>query len=123
MTYLDGTKEQFKQLMSLPIEGTLKMLNLLKFKPQVASSGKTGAAHYKDYMQAAQPFLASANAKILFYGKPQLMLIGPNELEWDKVLIVEYDSREDFIKMVTNKDYPSHIRREALEDSRLIYCS
>lgn len=123
MTYLDGTKEQFQQFMAMPIEGSLKMLNLLKFKSQIDHSNKSGAEHYQNYLKAAQPFFAISGAKIIFYGNPQLMLIGPSELEWDKVLIVEYPNREAFLSMVMNKDYPSHIRKEALEDSRLIYCS
>ena len=121
-TYLDVDKNQFKAFLELPIEGSLKMLNLLKFKSKVEGTDQTGAAVYKDYMIAANPFFLKANAKVLFMGTPQLMLIGPEALEWDKVLIVEYPSRQDFINMVTNKDYPSHIRKQALEDSRLIFC-
>lgn len=123
MAHLDGTKKQFQQLVAHHTEGSLKMLNLLKFKKVVASSGKSGAEHYKDYMKAIQPYFSKANAKVIFFGAPQLNLIGPQELEWDKVLIVEYASKEDFLSMATDPDFPSQIRREALKDSRLIYCS
>jgi len=120
--YLDVNREQFNTLMELPIDGSLKMLNLLKFKSKVEGTDKTGVAVYKDYMIAANPFFIKANAKVTFIGTPQLMLIGPEALEWDKVLIVEYPSKQDFINMATNEDYPSHIRKQALEDSRLIFC-
>jgi uncharacterized protein (DUF1330 family) len=123
MKFLNGTKEQFQQLMALQAEGPLKMLNLLKFKSVVDKSGKSGAEHYKDYLKAAEPFFVKANARILFYGRAKLTLIGPKDLEWDNILIVEYATKEDFLNMVTNPDYPSHIRQEALEDARLIYCT
>lgn len=123
MTYINGSKSQFQKLLKLSDQGPLKMLNLLKFKSFVAGTDKSGAAVYQEYMKAAQPYFAAANAKVIFYGTAQLTLIGPEQKEWDKVLIVEYASKEDFLNMVMNPDYPSHIRSEALEDSRLIFCS
>ena len=121
-TYLDGTKEQFNAFMALPVDGPLKMLNLLKFKETVEETGKTGAETYKDYMTAATPFFSKVNVKITFYGTPQFILIGPKELEWDKVLIVEYATKQDFITMVMMEGYPSELRKSALKDSRLIFC-
>jgi len=115
--HLDLTKEQFKAFLELPTEGAISMLNLLKFKPE------GGKETYKKYMAAAQPFFAKANAKIIFFGKPQFTLIGdPKEDLWDEVLIVEYTDKSDFIKMITTPGYPAEIRREAVEDSRLIFC-
>ena len=123
MTYINGSKERFRAFMALPDNGKIKMLNLLKFKDQVAPLGKTGRELYRDYLTATQPFFEKANARIIFYGTPQFTLIGPDQLEWDKVLIVEYDSKADFMQMVTAEGYPSTMRSEALEDSRLIFCS
>lgn len=122
-TYLDATPDQFKAFMELPIDQPLKMLNLLKFKDQVEGTDKSGAEVYKEYMIAANPFFEKTNAKIVFMGNPQFTLIGPAALRWDKVLIVEYATRQDFVSMVTDKDYPAPIRKRALEDSRLIFCN
>jgi len=122
--YLDLTKEQFKAFMEYPTGEKLQMLNLLKFKDKVEATGKSGGDQYKDYLKAAAPFTIKANAKITFYGTPKFNLIGPkNDLEWDKVLIVEYPTKNDFIAMITNKDYPANLRKMALSDSRLIFCS
>jgi len=116
-TYLNGTKAQMEAFMQLPLEGPLMMLNLLKFKKD------GGEAQYKTYMQAAQPFLAKAKGKVVFYGIPQATLIGPAAgNEWDKVLIVQYDTKEQFLKMGGDPDYPIALRNAALEDSRLICC-
>ena len=120
-TYLDLTKEQFQQLTQYPDGEPVKMLNLLKFKNKVGEG--TGAEAYAVYMKATEPFFAKANAQVLFFGTPQLSLIGPQENEWDKVLIVEYATKQDFLNMVTAVGYPADLRRQALEDSRLILCS
>ena len=121
-THLDLTKEQFESFSSLPVQGPVSMLNLMKFKSRVAATGKTGAEQYREYMKAAYPYFTKVNAKIVYQGKPQMTLIGPKTNEWDKVLIVEYACKEDFIKMITMPGYPAKMRSEALEDSRLIFC-
>jgi len=98
------------------------MLNLLKFKDKVEGTDLTGKEQYDLYMKAAAPFLKNAKAKVLFYGQAHFSIIGPADLEWDKVIIVEYETNEAFINMATQKDYPDHLRTAALADSRLILC-
>ncbi len=121
--YLDLTKEQFLEFIKIPVDTPLQMLNLLKFKSHVEETGVTGAEQYKNYMKETVPFFQKSNAKVLFYGSPKYTVIGPQgELEWDKVLIVEYAKKEDFINMITAEGYPSEVRKLALEDSRLIFC-
>lgn len=122
--YLDATREQFMEFMQIPTDQPLQMLNLLKFKKKVEGTDLTGEQQYNAYMKVATPFIENTNAKILFYGKANYALIGPKgELEWDKVIIVEYATKQDFVNMVTQKDYPAAMRIAALEDSRLIFCS
>lgn len=120
--YLDVTKEQYKSFMELPINEPLFMLNLLQFKKVVEEENISGKEQYKKYLKATQPFFEKANAEIIFYGNPQFTLIGPND-EWDKVLIVKYKNKEDFINMISTKGYPSEMRKKAIIDSRLIFCS
>lgn len=123
-TYLDLTKEQFKDFIALPNDLPLQMLNLLKFKAQVEETGLTGKEQYKVYMKAAFPFFEKSNAKIIFNGNPKFTLIGPvDQLEWDKILIIEYATKKDFITMITSEGYPAHLRTKALADSRLIFCT
>jgi len=119
-TYIDPTRDQFKAIATSNIEGKLSMLNLLKFKEK--SGDISGAEQYKLYMAAAAPFFEKANAKVVFYGKPIASFIGPTGSEWDKVLIVEYADKSDFIKMLTAEGYPAGMRAKAIEDSRLIVC-
>lgn len=121
-TYLDITSEQAKAFGALSVDTPLQMLNLLKFKDQVAETGLSGEEQYKAYMKAATPFLQKANGVVLYLGKPKLTLIGPQSLEWDKVLIVEYANKQDFINMSRAEGYPFELRSLALADSRLIFC-
>ena len=120
--YLDLTRKQFSEFSQLPIDVPLQMLNLLKFKDHVEETNLSGRQQYKEYMKAALPFFEKSNAKIVFYGDSKFNLIGPTELEWDKVLIVEYATKDDFMRMITTEGYPAKMRQLALEDSRLIFC-
>ena len=114
--YIDPNTDQFKAFAKSSISGKVTMLNLLKFKKE------SGEQQYQKYMAAATPFFEQANAKVVFYGKPIFSFIGPTDLEWDKVLIVEYANKADFLNMITAEGYPAAMRTEALEDSRLIVC-
>ncbi len=120
--YLDLSQAQFKAFVELPAQQPFQMLNLLKFKKQVEEGGISGAEQYQQYMKAVQPYIQKANAKVVFYGQPVFNLIGPTKLEWDKILIVEYATKNDFIQMITTPDYPAELRKKALANSRLIVC-
>lgn len=123
-TYVDPTAEQNAAIMAYPSDQPLQMLNLLKFKAALPDSERTGEEQYGAYMKAAQPYFEQSQARILFYGEAKLCLIGPaGELEWDKVLIVEYPNKQAFLQMAMHPDYPTKLRRDALADSRLILCS
>lgn len=99
------------------------MLNLLKYRAQVEETGETGKQEYSNYLNAAAPFLEKADAKVLFFGSPKHMLIGPIEEElWDAVIVVRYNSFVHFVGMAQAEGYPSHLRERALADSRLIHC-
>lgn len=123
-SFLEINKEQFKVFMKLPMDMPVVMLNLLKFKDKVPETGLSGAESYKEYMKQAMPFFAKAGAEVLFFGKPQTMLIGPeDEGLWDKVLLVKYNTISGFIGMVKAEGYPTHLRMQSLNDSRLIHCT
>ncbi|WP_350292448.1 hypothetical protein [uncultured Croceitalea sp.] len=123
-SFLEINKEQFQKFMELPMDTPVVMLNLLKFKDSVPETGLTGALAYKEYMKKATPFFAKAGAKVLYMGKPQTILIGPeDEGLWDKILLVKYDTIAGFLGMVKAVGYPSQLRRQALKDSRLIHCN
>ena len=122
-SHLEINTEQLKAFAQLPMDKPVVMLNLLKFKETVIETGLTGAESYKIYMKAAMPFFQKANAEILYMGKPQRILIGPADEDlWDKILLIKYNTVADFLGMVKAEGYPSHLRDQALLDSRLIQC-
>jgi uncharacterized protein (DUF1330 family) len=121
------TAEQIQQLVSDPDPGPVVMLNLLRFKDRAdgLDAGVSGAEAYARYSVAAQPFLEGVGGRLLSAVRPSQSVIGPEQSEWDLVLLVEYPSRAKFLEMATNEEYLKvHAHREAaLADSRLIACS
>lgn len=123
-TYTGITEKQLNDFLKLPIEGSFQMINLLKFKDIIEEQGITGEEGYAEYMKAALPFFKATNAEIVYNGKPIYGLIGPEDtMEWDKILIVQYESKEEFMGMISHKAYPVEMRTRSLLDSRLILCA
>ena len=71
------------------------MLNLLRFKPEAdgIDEGLSGLEAYQRYGAAAAPFLARVGGRLLCGAETSQMVIGPEALEWDMALMVEYPSR------------------------------
>lgn len=115
MSHINPTRKQFETLDGIPENQPVVMLNLLKF----SDSGDL----YKEYMKAAYPFFVSSGAEILYQGNIIHTFIGDeNATEWDKMLLVKYACKTDFIKMTTAAGYPNALRSTALSDSRLFVC-
>jgi len=114
VTFIDPSGAQIRALAESDIDGPIVMLNLLRFAPD------DGAERYARYMEAATPHLERVGGKLWFLGNAVATVIGTEE--WDEVLLVEYPSREAFLEMIADPDYPSDLRAAALVDSRLICC-
>ncbi|MFT7651230.1 MAG: hypothetical protein ACI9ON_001267 [Limisphaerales bacterium] len=112
-TYLSPNTEQMKALIGLSVEGPIVMLNLLKFRPD------GGAEDYAEYGRLARPFLERAGVSLRYLGDVAATVIGGEE--WDEVILVEYPSKQAFLEMTGDPDYPSEARGDSLLDSRL-YC-
>ncbi len=103
------TAEQSQALLDLPGNGPVVMLNLLKFKPD------GGQAEYNKYGMGVQPLLAKAGAKMLFFGRAALCVIG--NADWDMIALVEYPNKEALGKMMASPEYEAihHHRLDGLE--------
>jgi len=121
-TFINPTRDQVLAVKDFPDDQPLSMLNLLKYKA-VTADGISGKEQYKNYMKAASPFIEQSKGKVIYFGNTLHTFIGPNESEWDKVLIVQYPNKNHFLGMLKTEGYPSHLRTAALEDSRLIVCT
>lgn len=122
------TQTQIEGLMSErePDEPVV-MLNLLRFKERAdgIDEGMSGREAYECYAQATAPFLARVGGRLMLAVDAKQMVIGPEQLEWDMALMVEYPSRQKFLEMASDADYlriHEH-RAAALADSRLIACA
>lgn len=116
--YLNPERDQIKSLMTHDYKGAVLMLNLIKYKEKV--DDMTGKEKYREYMAAAKPYIEAASGQVVFYGNPIASIIGPLEIEWDKVMIVKYENKNAFINMIKSEGYPHQIRTAAIQDSRLI---
>jgi uncharacterized protein (DUF1330 family) len=116
--------EQFKELAS-GAEGTVVMLNLLKFKRQAEEAGRSGASEYRRYGDAAIKMIKEQGGRLLWAGKADQILIGDLAQDWDQVLLVEYPSRKAFIEMVSKPEYnEAHKHRESgLERTIVVACT
>ncbi|MDF1695551.1 MAG: DUF1330 domain-containing protein [Saprospiraceae bacterium] len=129
--YIKVTEEAGKRFFSRPHTSPVVMLNLLKFrqvadysslpllKPEKEISGKSA---YRKYSNAVLPMLVKIGSEVIFSGSAKEFLIGPNEEEWDYVLLVKHQSVSEFLKFATNEQYlaiEGH-RTAALDDSRLL---
>lgn len=112
-------------------KGTIVMLNLLKFKSKAdytdldhikPSQEISGEEAYQLYMKNTLPELEKAGSRIIYYGKSNAFLIGPESETWDAVLVVEHESVLKFMAFAQNEDYLKNAghRTAALEDSRLL---
>ena len=112
-------------------KGSVTMLNMLRFK-EIAdytgleiiapSSPISGEQAYRLYMKETLPFIQEAGSEVLFYGKSNHFLIGPEAEKWDVVLLVRHSSVASFMAFAQNEAYlqiAGH-RTAALEDSRLL---
>lgn len=129
--FIDATQEAGKAFYMRGIQGTVVMLNLLKFKtiadysnfpelkPKSPISGKKA---YQLYMDHTLPYLEASGGKILFQGKGGAFLIGPENEDWDMVLLIKQHSVKSFMEFAQNKEYLKGLghRIAALEDSRLL---
>ncbi len=117
------TEAQLKKLKSYPKNTPITMLNILKFKV-LTSSNETGQEVYARYFKNAAPFVAKANAKLVWKGKVHTSIIGDLEYQPHITFLVEYPSVENFFEMVSNPEYQkiANDRSISLEFGGLIAC-
>lgn len=129
--YIEVNPEAGKKFIQEYGNKELIMLNLLKFKdiadysdfPHLQPKQEiSGQKAYQIYMENTGPFLLEAGSELLFQGKCDSFLIGPEAEKWDLMLLVKHTSKAAFLKFSGNEAYlkiAGH-RTAALKDSRLL---
>jgi uncharacterized protein (DUF1330 family) len=129
--YLMPTQEAGRDFVMRQIQGSVVMLNLIRFReiadysatPELGPSEPiSGQRAYQQYIEYTLPFLTKSGGEILFIGEGGAFLIGPSDEHWDAVLLIRQDSVNSFLAFESDQDYLKGIghRTAALEDSRLL---
>lgn len=129
--YLMPTQEAGLKFVKRQIQGSIVMLNLLRFRdtadysdsPELMPKEPISGKHaYQLYIEHTLPFLKKSGGEVLFMGEAGDFLIGPTTERWDVVLLVKQNSVNSFIAFESDKDYMKGIghRTAALSDSRLL---
>lgn len=123
--FVEPKKEQFVAFTSLPVEGPIWMLNMIRLRKKAKYDDDrkaSGAEAYAEYGRASEPFFTGVGGKIVWAAKPETVLIGPKDERWDLIFIAEYPNAAAFLKMVADPGYQAilHHRTAAVKTSRLI---
>jgi uncharacterized protein (DUF1330 family) len=123
--YVDPTKDVFAQFRDNDRDGPIHMLNLVRLKAQASypdGRAVSGAEAYAAYGRESGPVFERLGGRIVWQGRFELMLIGPQQERWDRVFIAEYPSVAAFVQMIRDPVYREAVkhRQAAVDDSRLI---
>lgn len=123
--HVDPTKEAFAAFRAAERPGPIQMLNLIRFRPRAAyPDGRdvSGAEAYAAYGRESYPVFARLGGRIVWRGRFELTVIGPDDEAWDEVFLAEYPSVAAFVEMLRDPAYREAVkhRQAAVLDSRLI---
>ncbi len=114
MPSISPAPEALQALASSPDSGPVVMLNLLKFKPG------GGSRAYSKYSDAFQAVLERHGGRFVYLGRGGEVLVG--DQSWDAVALVEYPSREVFLRVIGLPEYAAmaKFREDGLERTMLM---
>lgn len=123
--HIDPTKEIFAKFCENDRPGPIQMLNLVRLRAKAGyPDGRqaSGAEAYAAYGRDSGPVFSRLGGRIIWQGKFELLLIGPQSERWDHCFIAEYPSVGAFVEMIRDPIYREAVkhRQAAVEDSRLI---
>ena len=131
MGHVNPGKEAFRAMVDSPREaGPIHMINLIRYRAAAAypaghpyaAEGLTGEEAYRRYGAESEAAFQRVGGRLVWSGRPDLMLTGPVEEAWDAAFIAEYPNVQAFLDMLRAPDYQAAVvnRTAAVEDSRLI---
>lgn len=128
--YVNSDEKAYAAMQELPVDEPLYMLNMIRYNDlakydegsEFASKGWSGSQAYAEYTRHSSPIAQRTGGNVVYAGKPQLTLIGPEYEQWDAIFIVSYPNLNSFLALITHPDYKKHAfhRSAAVADSRLI---
>jgi uncharacterized protein (DUF1330 family) len=123
--HVDPDRERYAIFKELPRDQPIHMLNLVRLRETAVyedGSMVTGREAYAAYGRESGPVFRKLGGRIVWSGKFDMVLIGPESEYWDICFIAEYPSAEAFIAMLRDDEYRKAVkhRQAAVFDSRLI---
>ena len=113
-------------LRSLPEEGPVVMVNLVRFRDRSLDGDGSGWDAYVRYSKGDMPLLRKVGGTVVWAGQVEGIALG--ELDggrWDWVVLANYPSRAAFLEMMTSDDYAKiNVDREnGVEDHVILAAS
>lgn len=128
--HIDPSRAQFEAFKGLDRDVPLNMVNLVRLQGlanypgdhDLARDGLTGAEAYANYGRESGPVLEKVGGSILWRGKFDTTLIGPEDEDWDVMFIAAYPTAHAFLAMISDPEYQLAVvhRQAAVKTSRLI---
>jgi uncharacterized protein (DUF1330 family) len=129
-SFIDPSPANFQAFKDLPRDTPIAMLNLLRYRDLAeypeghahASKRWSGRRAYKEYGTASGPIFKRVGGHILWRGRFETMVTGPEGERWHDGFIALYPSADAFFAMIKDAGYQCAVvnRTAALLDSRLM---
>ena len=102
-----GPKDLNQKLVeSLPDQGPVVMVNLVRFCERSLDGVGSGWEAYTRYSKADMPLLKRVGGTILWAGHVEGVALGDlGDARWDWVVVVHYPSRAAFLSMMASPEY------------------
>lgn len=126
--FVNPEREVFKAFAEKKSDSPIHMLNLIKLNETATYDDGalvSGQEAYAAYGRKSGPVFQRVGGRIVWSGKFDLTLIGPQDESWDIAFIAEYPNSEAFIEMVKDEEYQLAVkhRNAAVKTSRLMRIS
>lgn len=129
-TYIDPSPANFAAFKDLPRDTPINMLNLLLYRDLAEypeghehhGKGWTGREAYREYGRTSGPIFARVGGTILWRGRFETMVTGPDGERWHNGFVAQYPNAGAFFEMIKDAEYQLAVvnRTAALVDSRLV---
>ena len=118
------SRERWAQFKEDTRPGPIHMLNLIRLRDHAQyEDGRdaTGLEAYNAYGKLSEPVFRRIGGRIVWRGRFEMMMIGPDDEHWDICFIAEYPSVQAFIEMIGDPAYRAAMehRQAGVADSRL----
>ncbi len=98
--------DQIEELMKGPADTPVVMVNLLRFKERADTDAEdiSGQESYLRYGSRMRQIVEAAGGRFIWSGRVDSQLIGRSDHDFDVIALVEYPSREAFLKIVSSPE-------------------